>query len=110
MLGPGEAGRAENGGGAGPRRRYRSGLLDGREEPAAATDPAEGPELGDLGRPGLDNAAAIALLSHVADGVAHRDGGVVAVALAPGLGEVALQKLDVRDTVDDAARRVAGKL
>jgi hypothetical protein len=41
----------------------------------------------------LQHAAAVAIQRLVVERKTHRDGGVVGVALAPGLGEVALQQL-----------------
>ena len=84
-----------------------SGLLDRRQHPGAAARAQEGPQLRHLFRAAaLDDAAAGAIDHAVGQREAHRDGGVFVVALAPGFGQVALQKLDVGDLVDDAAAGV----
>jgi len=58
----------------------------------------------------LQDAAAIAIHHLVVERVTHRDGRVVDVALAPSLGEIALQQLDVGDAIDDALARIGGEI
>src|ERR671931_388946 len=65
-----------------------SGLLDRGQEPVAAAGAHEGPDLGGLIRPALERTAAFSIDGLVVERVAHRDGGVLGVALAPSLGEV----------------------
>src|SRR5512140_1806672 len=80
-------------------------LLNGRELPLAAARAAEGPQLGGLLRrlAALDQRPAVAIDGAVDEREAHGGGGVIAVAFAPGLGEIALLEMDVADAVDDTA-------
>ncbi len=87
-----------------------SGLLDRGQQPVAAAGAPEGPHLGGLIRAALQDAAAVAVDDLILEREPHRDGGVVAVALAPSLGEVALQQLHVGRTVDDTLGRILGEL
>ena len=73
--------------------RRGTASADRGDQPMAAAHAHEGPDFGELVRSALGHAAAVALDRLVVERVAHRDGGVVGVALAPGLGEIALQSL-----------------
>src|SRR6516165_3276510 len=84
-------------------------LLDRRDQPMASAHAHEGPHFGGFVRPALHNAAAVAVDGFVVERKTHRDGGVVGVALTPSLGEIALQQLDVGDTIDDALARIRGQ-
>src|ERR1043166_2587735 len=88
----------------------RSGLLNRRQQPLTTTRAAEGPELGRFRRLLLDDAAGCPADHLVVERIAHRDGGVLVVALAPGFRQIALQQLDVGDLVDDAAAGVLREL
>src|SRR6195256_7093734 len=83
----------------------RSGLLDRREFPVGPARPHEGPHLRHLGRlfAARDQPAGGALDGLVDQREPHRHAGVVGIALAPRLREVALQQLDVGNLVDVVA-------
>src|SRR5437879_4096832 len=76
----------------------------------AAAYTHEGPHFGGFLRPALQHAAAVALDGLVVERKPHCDGGVVGVALAPRLGQVALQQLDVGDPIDDVLARIRRQL
>src|SRR6516165_4069254 len=84
-------------------------LLNRRHQPMAAAHAHEGPHFGGFVRPALQHAAAVAIEGLVLERKTHRDGGVVGGALAPSLGEIALQQLDVGDAIDDALARILGQ-
>ena len=84
-------------------------LLDRRGEPVATPHAHEGPDFGRLIRPALQHTAAVAIQRLVVERETHRDGGVIGVALAPSLGEIALLQLDVGDAVDHALAGIRGE-
>src|SRR5579864_7716779 len=80
-------------------------LLDRRQNPATALRADEGPEFGRrdvLCRAAVDDAAR-GVARHVDHREAHRDGGVFAPLLGPGLRQVALQQVHVGHLVPHAA-------
>src|SRR4051812_8393287 len=86
-----------------PSRSGCRGFLDRGKFPLPrSTRPDEGPQLGRLRRLAripLDDPARLAIAHHVAALIAHRNGGIVGIALPPRLGEVALEKADVAHLV-----------
>src|SRR5882724_10245266 len=88
-------------------------LLDGRQDPLAATAAQEGPDLRRF-RPltvaAVDDAAVADVAGDVNHAEAHGDGRIVEARLAPRLRQVALLELHSLDLVLDAAAGVAGKL
>src|SRR6185437_13931651 len=84
------------------------GLLDRREHPVAAAPAHEGPDLGGFGwlLAARDQPARIDVDIFVYHREAHRDAGIIGIALAPGFGEIALQQARVGDLVDLAAGAV----
>src|ERR1700722_20149128 len=97
-----------------PRRLHRNlpRLLDGRQDPPAARRTNEGPQFG--GRDVFGGAAvsdaARGVARHVDHREAHRHRRVFAVALAPGLRQVALEQMYVGDLVAHALAGLGGQL
>src|SRR5437667_6598911 len=88
-------------------------LLDRREQPRAPGRAPEGPQFGRFRRTNriaLEQAAARALDDLVDQREPHGDRRIFRIALAPGLGEIALQELRVGNAVDDAAAGVRGEI
>ena len=81
-------------------------LLDGRQQPRAAMAAPERPGFNDLLRPALDNPPTRTVNHRIVERKPRRNGRIVGAALAPSLGKIALQELDIGDAVDDAATRI----
>src|SRR5262245_66028047 len=70
-------------------------LLDRGEQPVPAARAHEGPDFGGLVGPALGHAAALAIDGLIVERVAHRDGGVIRINLAPSVGATALPEVDL---------------